>query len=139
MTTDVAYHFPVRVYYEDTDAGGVVYYANYLKFMERARTEWLRELGYEQDELINEHRLIFAVKKIQINYQSPARFNNELTVTAMINNFSRISIEFEQTIKKQEQQLCEGQIMIVGLDSETFKPKRLPQKILKELERVCSH
>lgn len=137
--TDAAFHFPVRVYYEDTDAGGVVYHANYLRFMERARTEWLRDLGYEQDDLIDEHRFIFAVKKIQLDYKRPAQLNNELLVTARISNFSRISIEFKQTIEKQELELCEGNIMIVGLDSETFKPKRLPAKILKEIERVCSN
>lgn len=78
------FNWPVRVYYEDTDSGGVVFYANYLKFMERARTEYLRHFGFEQDILIEQQNIIFAVRSVQLDYISPARFNDQLTVTANI-------------------------------------------------------
>lgn len=78
------FEWPVRVYYEDTDSGGVVYYANYLKFMERARTEFLRQLGFEQDQLISQDNIIFAVRSVQLDYLSPARFNDQLIITAQL-------------------------------------------------------
>jgi len=79
MQTNQIFHWPIRVYYEDTDSGGVVYHANYLNYMERARTEWLRNLGFEQDILLQQYGLIFAVRAIDIDYIKPAQFNNELS------------------------------------------------------------
>ncbi len=73
----IPFTFPVRIYYEDTDSGGVVYYANYLKFMERARTEWLRALGFEQDQLLEQEGVIFAVRSVTVDYNAPARFNDQ--------------------------------------------------------------
>ncbi len=90
--------WPVRVYYEDTDSGDVVYYANYLKFMERARTEWLRHLGFEQDELIQKEAVIFAVRSVQVDYLLPARFNDELSVSAKLTEQGRASLTIEQSI-----------------------------------------
>ena len=98
--------WPVRVYYEDTDSGGVVYYANYLKFMERARTEYLRHLGYEQDELIKNENIIFAVRTINVDYHKPARFNEQLEVSARVIECKKASMLFEQVIcRKQDSQL----------------------------------
>lgn len=122
--------WPVRVYYEDTDSGGVVYYANYLKFMERARSEWLRSLGYEQDELNEKEGVIFAVRSIQLDYKKPARFNDLLHVTAQVIKQGKASITFFQQITKAHSDgsvLCEGQIKIACLDSKTMRPVPIPE------------
>ncbi len=127
------FSWPVRVYYEDTDSGGVVYYANYLKFMERARTEYLRNLGFEQDELAQQG-LIFAVHRAEVDYIKPARFNNALTVTANISQQKKVSLTFEQEVLNEEGELCSrGTIKIVCLDSESFKPKPIPEVILRTI------
>ena len=139
MNPDGLHHFPIRVYYEDTDAGGVVYYANYLKFMERARTEWLRECGFEQDQMISEQQLIFAVKKVEVDYIQPARFNDALTVASSIESYSGASIEFKQDIMHNNNKLCHGSIVVVSLDSVRFKPRRMFPELLEELDRVCCH
>jgi conserved hypothetical protein TIGR00051 len=88
------FHWPIRVYYEDTDAGGVVFYANYLKFFERARTEMLRELGFEQDQLRMEHNLIFVVRSVQIDYLKSAQFNDLIDVSAQVIKSKRVSLDF---------------------------------------------
>ncbi|MES9844747.1 MAG: tol-pal system-associated acyl-CoA thioesterase [Candidatus Sedimenticola sp. PURPLELP] len=124
--------WPVRVYYEDTDSGGVVYYANYLKFMERARTEWLRKLGFEQDELIEQHGIIFAVRKVEVDFKSPARFNEALSVSAKITSRGKASLVFQQEIKRETdgQLLCSGEVKIACLDAERFRPTSIPQNII---------
>ncbi len=126
--------WPVRVYYEDTDSGGVVYYANYLKFMERARTEWLRSLGLEQDELIARESVIFAVRSVQVDYLRPARFNDALTVSAEVVEQGRASLVFEQIIHKNNNDiiLCQGRIKIACLDCHSFKPRPLPAPLVAE-------
>ncbi len=131
--------FPIRVYYEDTDAGGVVYYANYLKFMERARTEWLRKKGYEQDSLIEEQGLLFAVHSISVQYVKPARFNELLYVDLSISQLKRASIVFEQCVFRalesvERDLLTTGVVKVASLDAHTFKPKRLPLELRKDLE-----
>lgn len=132
----VEFSWPVRVYYEDTDAAGVVYYANYLKFMERCRTEWLRDLGFEQDQLIEQERLIFAVRSITVDYHKPALFNDALTVTATVQKSGRVSIDFVQTIRRGDELLCEGRVRIASLDSDRLRPKPLPQEIIARLEQL---
>ena len=127
--------WPVRVYYEDTDSGGVVYYANYLKFMERARTEWLRNIGFEQDELISNEGVLFAVRSVKAEYIQPARFNDELLVSATVIEQSKVSISFAQQIiqKSDHTVLCEATIKIVSLNAASFKPCRIPATLLKKL------
>ena len=127
------FNWPVRVYYEDTDSGGVVYYANYLKFMERARTEWLRHFGLEQDALRDQFGIIFAVRKVQIDYILPAIFNDELIVTAGVNKKGKASINFTQTIIRNNELLSTAEIKIACLDAELFKPVSIPQQILETL------
>ncbi|VAX13506.1 Tol-Pal system-associated acyl-CoA thioesterase [hydrothermal vent metagenome] len=126
--------WPVQIYYEDTDAGGVVYYANYLKFMERARTEWLRSLGLEQDELIARESVIFAVRSVQVDYLRPARFNDALTVSAEVVEQGRASLIFKQVIRKNNDDtiLCQGRIKIASLDCNSFKPRPLPMPLMAE-------
>jgi len=130
------FHWPVRIYYEDTDSGGVVYYANYLKFMERARTEWLRHHGFEQDELIRSEGVIFAVRNVEADYLSPARFNDLLTVSASIVEQGRASLGFHQEVRREADNklLCQGRIKIVSLKSDTMKPCAIPQAINKIIE-----
>ena len=131
------FNWPVRVYYEDTDSGGVVYYANYLKFMERARTEYLRHLGFEQDALIKNENVLFAVRSIEVNYHQPARFNELLQVTARVVEFKKASMLFEQSILRQSDQqlLCDGLVRIASLKADSFKPCAIPRVIL-EASRV---
>lgn len=130
-----AFEWPVRVYYEDTDVGGVVYYANYLRFMERARTEWLRHLGFEQDELIRDEGVLFAVAAADIRYRAPARFNDLLHVTAAIADAGRSRIEFEQTVYRVSdgQHLTDGHIRVACLDAERFRPRPIPESLQKAL------
>ncbi len=127
------FEWPVRVYYEDTDSGGVVYYANYLKFMERARTEYLRHLGFQQDQLIENDNVIFAVRRIQVDYMQPARFNDALIVTARVTEMKKASMLFEQYITHTEtgRLLCKGEIQIACLQADSFKPCAIPQAILE--------
>ena len=130
------FNWQVRVYYEDTDSGGVVYYANYLRFMERARTEWLRSLGVEQDTLAQQDGLIFAVRSVHVEYVKPAKFNELLDVSVAISKSGKASVTFEQSIcqaEGQKQLLCTGLVKVACLNSETFKPKAIPEKISREI------
>lgn len=126
--------WPVRVYYEDTDHGGVVFYPNYLKFMERARTEWLRELGFEQDRLIEEEGLLFAVRSVELKYHRPARFNDLLDVTAKVVKYGRASIDFTQQVRRGNEVVCEGTVRLASLDAATFRPKPAPQPLIERLD-----
>ena len=135
-TTQPVFKWPVRVYYEDTDSGGVVYYANYLKFMERARTEYLRSLGFEQDRLQQEAGLLFAVRSVNIEYLRPARFNMQLEVSAQVVSAGRASLEFEQKVwevGRPEPLLCTAQVRIACLDAAGFRPRAIPDIIAKEI------
>jgi acyl-CoA thioester hydrolase len=127
------FNWPVRVYYEDTDAGGVVFYANYLKFFERARTEMLRSLGFEQDRLIGEDNAIFVVRSVMVDYLKPARFNEMIEVSAKIIENKKASLIFEQVITRQQDVLCKGRIRIACLDAQSMKPKSIPLAILEHL------
>lgn len=126
---------PVRVYYEDTDAGGVVFYANYLKFMERARTEWLRALGFSQHALARDEDLVFAVVKVALNYRKPARLDDELHVGARVTSIGRSSIVFEQFVRRaaDDELLCDGEVRVACLGAAAFKPRAIPDTIRKIL------
>jgi acyl-CoA thioester hydrolase len=128
------FSIPVRVYYEDTDAGGVVYYANYLKFMERARTEWLRALGFEQDELSRQDGVVFAVRSVTVDFLKPARFNDLLQATLGVQRLGRASATFSQTIEREGTVLCEAQVKIACLDTASFSPRAFPAHIMNSLE-----
>ncbi len=129
------YEWPVRVYYEDTDAGGVVYYANYLKFMERARTEWLRLLGFDQATLMRDAAILFAVRRVDIDYLMPARLDDELLVEAMIDTVGRASLTFRQRILRPPGDLiCKATVKIVCLDGNTFRPTAIPGNILENIQ-----
>ena len=129
--------FPIRVYYEDTDSGGVVYYANYLKFMERARTEYLRSLGFEQDEIVANEGVLFAVRSLKIDYLKPARFNQLLNITVHVAEIRKASLLFAQRVELAEQEaskiLCAGEVKVACLDAGTFRPTAIPPRILREV------
>jgi acyl-CoA thioester hydrolase len=125
--------WPVRVYYEDTDAGGVVFYANYLKFFERARTEMLRAMGYEQDELIASEGIIFVVRSVQVDYLSPARFNQQLQVSAKVSLAKKASLIFAQVVTRGDDILCRGSVKIACLDAQTLRPKAIPETLFRAL------
>ena len=116
-----------RVYYEDTDAGGVVYYVNYLKFMERARTERLRQLGFLQSRLADEN-LLFVVHSSEARYHKPARLDDELSVTAQVIELNRASLRFKQQVwrVKDTTLLCEGQFMVACVRADNFRPQAIP-------------
>jgi len=130
--------FPIRIYWEDTDAGGIVFYANYLKFFERARTEWLRSLGVEQQSLKDESGGMFVVSETQLKYFSPARLDDLLAVTAQTAESGRASLVLTQqawlNAAGQRKLLAEGTIRIGWVDSHTMKPGRIPAKILEALQ-----
>lgn len=125
----------IRVYYEDTDAGGIVYYANYLKFFERARTEWLRSLGYEQDTLL-EQSVAFVVKRVEMHNHAPARFNQMLSIETQIVELGGASITFRQEIKNaQHDLLVTAEIQVACVDLAKMKARRLPRTLLGDITR----
>ncbi|MDO8440532.1 MAG: tol-pal system-associated acyl-CoA thioesterase [Polaromonas sp.] len=133
-----AFQWPVRVYWEDTDAGGIVFYANYLKFFERSRTEWLRSLGIEQQRLRESTGGLFVVTETRLRYHRPARLDDELTVTANLIEKGRASLIIgQQALLKSEHTqvlLCEGTIRIGWVNAASLKPARIPTHILDRLE-----
>ena len=132
----VKFEWIARVYFEDTDSGGVVYHANYLKFMERARTEWLRTLGLDQTKLKQEDKLMFVVRKIDIQYKIPARFNDELLIQTDCVKTTDYSIMLEQNILRDKQTITEGSVEIVCINSDLFKPVRIPKKAKQLMEII---
>lgn len=124
--------WPVRVYYEDTDSGGVVYYANYLKFMERARSEWLRAGDFEQTQLLRNHNIIFVVRAVEIEYLKPALFNDLLQVTVSLAKMGRSQIELLQTVERSSV-LARALVRIVCVNGQSFKPVAIPGMIKQSL------
>lgn len=123
----------VRVYWEDTDAGGVVYYANYLKFLERARSEWLRALGFEQPELRGRHGGMFVVKRVEADYLQPAKFNDELDVETGLGERSPASLVMTQRILRGGSVLLMANVNLVWVKENSFKPARIPAEIIESL------
>jgi acyl-CoA thioester hydrolase len=115
-----------RVYWEDTDAGGVVYYANYLKFLERARTEWLRAQGFSQHRLAEQPGILFAVTNVEVSYQRPARLDDELSVTCELTRAGAASLRFAQRIYRRDELLTTAQVRVACVDARTLRPQRLP-------------
>lgn len=134
-TTDVSSTLDIRVYYEDTDTGGVVYYANYLKFFERARTEWLRSLGVDQFELAQREHKGFVVKSAQIQYRKPARLDDLLTVHSHITRIGPASIDFDQIALRNGELLCQSTIQVCYVDQATLRPTAFGQEFRALLEK----
>lgn len=121
-----SFSWPIRVYWEDTDAGGVVYYANYLKFLERARTEWLSHLGLEQDRLALDEGVVFVVRRVEADYLKPAKFNDRLIVRCELADLSRASLSMEQQVLRGEEVLLKARVKVACVDRAGFRPARIP-------------
>jgi acyl-CoA thioester hydrolase len=126
--------WPVRVYFEDTDAGGVVYYANYLRFMERARTEWLRQRGFEQDRLRADAGILFVVRSVQLDLRRPARFNDALSVTCRPSAMGRASIDVAQSVSRDSLELASAHVRLACVDAERFVPVAIPAPVRHAIE-----
>ncbi len=122
-----------RVYYEDTDAGAVVYYANYLKFFERARTDFLRHLGISQQQIMLDDKLVFVVKRCEIDYLKGAKLDDLLDVSVMVEKIGAASLIMKQIMLNGDQIMAQLQVEIVVVDSQNFKPKKLPMLIKQAL------
>ena len=128
-----AFLHPLRIYWEDTDAGGVVFYANYLKFFERARTEWLRALGFGQQQMRSEQGLMFVVTDAQVRYLQPARLDEELSITVTLAEVARATLTLAQAALRGPTLLADSRITLACVEASTFRPKRLPRPIFDAL------
>ena len=126
MSKHKIFSMPIRVYFQDTDAGGVVYHANYVNFMERARTEWLRTFGYSNAGMMKELGLVFVVRAVKLEYLKPALLDDLLSVTAEIKDIGRSRVTLLQTVMRGEELLTEGEVHLVCVKTETFKPVSVP-------------
>ncbi|AWX14776.1 tol-pal system-associated acyl-CoA thioesterase [Mergibacter septicus] len=124
---------PIRIYYEDTDAGGIVYHASYLRFFERARTEFLREKGFSQQNLLNNQQLALVVRKIEIDYLQAAKLDDELCVQTYLTNVKKASVLFEQQLIRDDQIICTAKVKIACVDLNSMKPIVLPCEIKQAL------
>lgn len=127
------FNWPVRVYYEDTDAGGIVFYANYLKFFERARTEWLRALGVGQQQLLDADGTAFVVKSASLDYHAPARLDDELTIRTTVEKLGRASVQFVQEAWKGELLLTSANVKVGCVDTATMRPRPLPEDVAAKM------
>jgi acyl-CoA thioester hydrolase len=132
-----AFSWPARVYWEDTDGGGIVYYANYLRFLERARTEWLRSLGYSQQTLAREPGIVFAVVSLTVEYRRPARLDDELAITCEAHADRAATIRFEQAIflgrPGEGPPILTAGVLVCCVDANTLKPRKLPESLMNVL------
>lgn len=127
------FSWPVRVYYEDTDTGGIVYYANYLKFFERARTEWLRNLGLNQDKLAREEGLVFVVRRALLDFIRPARLDDMLELTVEPLKIARVYVELAQEARRGSELLARAEVRVACLNRNDFKPVEMPQSLRENL------
>ena len=128
-----AFRFAMRVYWEDTDAAGIVFYANYLKFFERARTEWLRSLGFEQERLRAESGIAFVVTETSVRYRRPARLDDVISVSVAVRRLGQASLDVAQEAHRADELLASGTIRIGCVELGTFRPRRFPDQILASL------
>jgi tol-pal system-associated acyl-CoA thioesterase len=128
------YSCPVRVYFENTDAGGVVYHAEYLKFFERARTEWLRHLGFDHQALARDHRVVFAVSAVSVDFVKPARLDDNLAVSVRLESLGRVRCIFDQEIRREDEVLARARISVACLAVDSFKPAEIPAPLKRKME-----
>ena len=134
MVVDPRFSWPTRIYWEDTDAGGVVYHARYVAFMERARTEWMRALGFGQERTRTDHGLVFAVRAMTMDFLKPARLDDALSVTAAVQDCRKASMVFAQSIRRGDELLLTAQVRIAALHADSFRPRGIPQPLLAQLQ-----
>ncbi len=128
------YSFPVRVYFENTDAGGVVYHAEYLKFMERARTEWLRHLGFDHQALARQHRVVFVVTAAAVDFLRAARLDDNLAVSVQLESLGKVRCVFVQEIRREDDLLVKARITVACVTGEQFKPVEIPEALRRKME-----
>ena len=131
----VAFKSSIRVYYEDTDAGGIVYYANYLRFMERCRSDWLRDLGYDILAINQQYGVFFAVRSTSLEYFKPAQLSDLLTVTVKLQQLKHVSLNVEQHIYRNDELLCEGRVRLASLNAATLSPTPIPEPLITDMKR----
>jgi acyl-CoA thioester hydrolase len=130
------FRFPVRVYYEDTDAAGVVYYANYLKYMERARTEWLSALGFDLAAVEREHAVVFVVHRVEIDFRAPAQLSDRLDVTLTLRELGRARIVADQAVLREGRTLTDARVTLACLSPATWRPARIPAPVQERMEAL---
>jgi acyl-CoA thioester hydrolase len=128
------YSFPVRVYFENTDAGGVVYHGEYLKFLERARTEWLRHLGFDHQTLARNHRAVFVVTSLAIEFAKPARLDDSVAVSVHLESLGKVRCVFAQEIRREDELLVKAKVTVACVTGESFKPLEIPEALRKKME-----
>lgn len=129
-----AYSFPIRVYYENTDAGGVVYHAEYLKFLERARTEWLRHLGFDHQGLARTHRVQLIVTSIAVDFAKPARLDETLAVGVQLESLGKARCVFAQEIRREDEVLARARVTVACVSGEALKPAEIPEPLRRKME-----
>lgn len=134
------FSWPIRIYYEDTDTGGIVFYANYIKFFERARTEWLRAAGVSQNSLAHVHRVMFVVKSTAVDYHAPAKLDDELKLTVVVERLGRASVQFFQEAWRvsdgTQLLLASGRIKVGCVDTVAFRPNAIPDEVIAKIHAV---
>ena len=128
------YSFPVRVYFENTDAGGVVYHSEYLKFLERARTEWLRHLGYDHQALARNHRIVFVVTQAVVDFLKPARLDDNLAVSVQLESLGKVRSVFVQEIRRDDELLVRAKVTVACVTGEQFKPAEIPEALRRKMQ-----
>lgn len=132
----MAYEFTLRVYFEDTDAGGIVYYGNYLKFMERARSQWFIDCSIGMKGLMEQHGLVFVVSRTELNYKRSAKLEDVLKVSVELTELKRVSAVFKQEVRCQGMLMCEGLTRVGCVDTQTLRPKPIPDEVFKQLQAI---
>lgn len=132
MSKHKVFSWPVRVYFQDADAGGVVYHASYVNFMERSRTEWLRTFGYSNAGMMNELGVVFVVRSLKLDYLKPAVLDDMLAVTSQVKEVGRSRVSIHQTVTRDKDLLVEGEVHLVCVNFETFKPVSVPDELRKQ-------
>jgi acyl-CoA thioester hydrolase len=128
------YSFPVRVYFENTDAGGVVYHSEYLKFLERARTEWLRHLGFDHQALARSHRTMFVVTALAIDFAKPARLDDNLAVSVQLESLGKVRCVFAQEVRRDDEVLVKAKVTVACVCGDNLKPAEIPEPLRKKME-----
>lgn len=134
----MTYQFKLRVYFEDTDAAGVVYYGNYLKFMERARSQWFTDCSIGMRALMHEHSLVFVVSRTELNYHRSARLEDVLSVSVQLQDLRRVSAVFEQRITRDGELICSGLTRVGCVNTATMKPSPIPPEVMHDLQKLVA-
>ncbi len=128
------FDFPQRIYFEDTDAGGVVYHAQYVKFLERARTEWLRYLGFANSELERKYKMLFVVAELAMEFVKPAKLDDSINISVAIENLGRVRCTFHQEIRRGDELLLKARVLVASVSADSFKPIEIPADVRKKME-----